>query len=227
MATASVNFGCRAAGKTAQFERHRIGRQQNRLCANLSDPRTCSRTGSSNSISSTAAVFENLRATAFPRRAPRPLTSLPGSIVPPGTCLTARSVPESVQEIGESGKPPLRPISQTPEARDRNPLPTPSNWLRSRPAHLPVPEGHRQRSPPERNAAGVPAGTRADRAGFKQGDGLLWGSMRRNHAAAERPVNPPPTTAKSTSRGMGLRVGRKSIVHGGLPQPGFEVESGI
>src|SRR5579864_3645434 len=47
---------------------------------------------------------------------------------------------------------------------------------------------------------------------------LLEGSKRRSQAAAERPENPPPTMAKSTSLGMGPFSGEKPMVHGGLPQ---------
>src|SRR5207302_9896859 len=47
---------------------------------------------------------------------------------------------------------------------------------------------------------------------------LFEGSNRRSQAAAERPENPPPTTAKSTSVGRGLFLEENSIVQGVAPQ---------
>src|ERR1700688_1428632 len=44
------------------------------------------------------------------------------------------------------------------------------------------------------------------------------GASRLSHAAAARPVNPPPTTAKSTVSGRGWGSVRKFTVQGLLPQ---------
>jgi hypothetical protein len=48
---------------------------------------------------------------------------------------------------------------------------------------------------------------------------VLSGCTCRSLAAADKPLKPPPTMAKSTSDGKARAVERKSIVHGVLPQP--------
>src|SRR5579863_6111232 len=46
----------------------------------------------------------------------------------------------------------------------------------------------------------------------------LPGASLAREAAAESPVKPAPTMAKSTRSGRGRRVGRKEIAQGGVPQ---------
>ena len=60
-----------------------------------------------------------------PSRSParaRPLTSFPGSSVPPGTSFTTRSVPESFHAIGDSFDPPRAQSPKPQAAKDRTPL---------------------------------------------------------------------------------------------------------
>src|SRR5258705_7590987 len=47
---------------------------------------------------------------------------------------------------------------------------------------------------------------------------LFFGASLANHAAADNPENPPPTTAKSTCSGSGARLLRKVIFQGVAPQ---------
>src|ERR1700676_3174775 len=149
-----------------------------------------------------------------------PLTSFPGSPVPPGTSRTARRSPESVQAMGESGNPSFRPSSQTPGSA-RSQSSANSFTISESPASTSPNPGTSPAAVSDNVMPPVwplePAPTRQD----SNRATLLEGSSRRSQAAAESPENPPPTTAKSTSLGIGLFVDEKSIFQGGLPQEAF------
>ena len=145
----------------------------------------------------------------------RPLTSIPGFTDPPGTSPTARRFPSSVQSIGESASRRNVRFQMRREDPTRSQFSGRAGFPRTRRARLPV-RGIRGCRFGQCYASGAAARAKADACGFENGDAFA-GRDAAQPSAAERPVNPPPTTAKSVYSGSGWEDGWKSIVHGGTP----------
>src|ERR1700686_1982735 len=148
----------------------------------------------------------------------RPLTSFPGSAVPPGTSFTTPRVPESFHEMGESFFIFLRPNSQTPgKLKSHSILNT--CRISAKPSSTSPRPG---KSPAADSARVIPPVCPLEPAPTQSASNtavVLSGSSCLSLAAADKPLKPPPTMAKSTSDGKARAAERKSIVHGGLPQP--------
>src|ERR1700681_1495412 len=148
----------------------------------------------------------------------RPLTSFPGLAVPPGTSLTTPSVPESLQEMGESFFIFLRPNSQTPGKLKSHSILN-SCRISAKPSSTSPRPG---KSPAADSARVIPPVCPLEPAPTQSASNtavVLSGCTCLSLAAADKPLKPPPTMAKSTSDGRARAVDLKSIVHGGLPQP--------
>src|SRR3984893_9263893 len=148
----------------------------------------------------------------------KPLTSFPGSTVPPGTSFTTPRVPESFHEIGESFSTLVRPSSQT-----RGKLKSQSIFnsckISAKPSSTSPNPG---KSPAADSARVSPPVCPLEPAPTQSASNtavVLPGRTCLSLAAADKPLNPPPTMAKSTSDGNARAVEWKSIVHGGFPQP--------
>src|SRR5215472_1415352 len=157
-----------------------------------------------------------MRAPAFSAARASPATTFPGSTTPPGTMRTTFKSPESLQQIGASFAGSERPNSYTPgSSRPESMRNVPRIfWY---PASTSPSPGSgpaavsSSASPPVRPLAPSPSAL----ASSTSTDFL--GSSLANHADAESPVKPPPTTAKSTRSGSEPGAGRKSTVQGGTP----------
>ncbi len=97
---ASVNFGCALPARPVS-SRDIAFVASSTFRARICPPAYRRHTGSENSIAS-IFVFSKIRTPLFSAARARPLTIFPGLTIPPGTSFTARSVPESDHEIGES-----------------------------------------------------------------------------------------------------------------------------
>src|ERR1700730_1198551 len=153
----------------------------------------------------------------------RPLTSFPGSTLPPGTSFTTPRVPESFQEMGESFLTFLRPSSHTPGKSKSHSIPN-SCWISANPLRTPPRPG---KSPAADSARVIPPVCPLEPAPTQSASNtavVLSGFTCLSLAAADKPLKPPPTMAKSTSDGNARAEELKSIVHGGLPQPALPVE---
>src|SRR5215472_9933407 len=157
-----------------------------------------------------------MRAPAFSAARASPSTTFPGSTAPPGTVRTTLKSPESLQQIGESFAGSERPNSYTPgSSRPESMRNVPSIFLY--PASTSPSPGSgpaavsSSASPPVLPLAPSPSAL----ASSTNTD--FPGSSLPNQAAAESPVKPPPTTAKSTRSGSGPGTGRKFTVQGGTP----------
>src|ERR1700737_1124504 len=150
----------------------------------------------------------------------KPLTSFPGSAVPPGTSFTTPRVPESFQEIGEFFFTFLRPSSHTPSKSKSHSIFN-SRWISAKPSSTSPRPG---KSPAADSASVIPPVCPLEPAPTQSASNttvVLSGCTCLSLAAADKPLKPPPTIAKSTSDGKARAVELKSIVHGGLPQPGL------
>jgi len=135
----------------------------------------------------------------------------------PGTCLTTRRSPESAHAIGDPGKPPVRPSSHAP-GRERSHSTANSFTMSENPANTSPKPG---RSPAAVSARVIRQCGRLSRHRcdwIRTGRQFLKVRIGASQAAAERPVNPPPITAKSTSWGIGLTEEQKSILQEGHPK---------
>src|ERR1700688_3195392 len=148
----------------------------------------------------------------------RPLTSFPGSAVPPGTSFTTPRVPESFQEMSESFFNFFRPSSHTP-GKSKSHAIFNSRRISAKPSSTSPRPG---KSPAADSARVIPPVCPLEPAPTQSASNtalVLSGCTCLSLAAADKPLKPPPTMAKSTSDGKARAVERKSIVHGGLPQP--------
>src|ERR1700704_383611 len=147
-----------------------------------------------------------------------PLTSFPGSMVPPGASFTTPRVPESFQEIGESFFMFLRPSSHTPGKLKSHSIFN-SRRISAKPSSTSPRPG---KSPAADSASAIPPVYPLEPAPTQSASNttvVLSGCICLSLAAADKPLKPPPTMAKSTPDGKARAVELKSIVHGGLPQP--------
>src|SRR5580704_4906012 len=147
-----------------------------------------------------------------------PLSNFPGSTVPPGASFTTPRVPESFQEMGESFFTFLRASSHTPGNLRSHSIFN-SCWISTKPSSTSPRPG---KSPAADSARVIPPVYPLEPAPTQSASNTtvaLSGCTCLSLAAADRPLKPPPTMAKSTSDGKARAVESKSIVHGGLPQP--------
>src|ERR1700693_3060900 len=148
----------------------------------------------------------------------RPLTSFPGSAVPPGTSFTTPRVPESFQEMSESFFNFFRPSSHTP-GKSKSHAIFNSRRISAKPSSTsPTPVKPR----PADSARVIPPVCPLEPAPTQSASNtavVLSGCTCLSLAAADKPLNPPPTMAKSTSDGKARAVEVNSICHGGVPQP--------
>src|ERR1700686_1347883 len=148
----------------------------------------------------------------------RPLTSFPGSAVPPGTSFTTPRVPESFQEMSESFFNFFRPSSHTP-GKSKSHAIFNSRRISAKPSSTSPRPG---KSPAADSARVIPPVCPLEPAPTQSASNtavVLSGCPCLSLAAADKPLKPPPTMAKSTSDGKARAAERKSIVHGALPQP--------
>src|SRR5205823_1482151 len=131
-----------------------------------------------------------------------PATTFPGSTAPPGTVRTTFKSPESLQQIGESFAGSARPNSVQPGSsrpesmrKVRRIFWYPASTSPS-PGSGPAAVSSSAR-PPVRPLAPSPSAL----ASSTSTD--FFGASLANHAAAQSPVKPPPTMAKSTRSGSG------------------------
>src|SRR6202047_1978190 len=153
----------------------------------------------------------------------QPLTSFPGSMLPPGTSCTTPRVPESFQEMGESFFTFLRPSSHTPGKVKSHSIFN-SRWISGKPSSTSPKPGQ---SPAADSARVTPAVCPLEPAPTQSASNtavVLSGWTCVSLAAADKPLKPAPTMAKSTSDGKARAEELKSIVHGGLPQPALPGE---
>ena len=140
-----------------------------------------------------------------PKRSPARaswLTSFPGSTAPPATSLTTRSVAESDQEIGESLRPPLRPISQAPRRSRSQSTPSSAIVPPKPPKTSPSPG----RSPAELSARTIPPVLPLAPAPICSASNRLTrfsGAKRRSQAAAARGLDVLPSKTMMTDPPFG------------------------
>ena len=171
VATASVNFVCPRPARSLNSRDIPFVASRT-LRARSCPPGKCRRTGSANSISSTG-TFSKICAPLFSAARARPLTIFPGSIIPPGTCFTARTHPgirPGNRRIGQSAaSADLVDSGKSEIAIDRELLQDggESGQHISQAGKI---AGSRLR---QHHAACVAARTCPDRCGFEQNHGLV------------------------------------------------------